>query len=201
MTRNVTLDFGRAIAYFIPGVIALFGFSELFQDVRVLFQPPPTGAESGLVRFTLLVAASIVVGMIVSVLRASTVDRSFGFNLKKMSLLGRLPSHYARCPRRWPDYSKLTSEGALEAFREAKADDKRPYQFYGNTLIALLILLGAKFLSGGSFLPQTLELRVIGAVIILTALLLLYLAARFSHWRYMETIAKLNSASLSNEDR
>ena len=202
MKQDIGLDFGTAIAYLVPGVIATRGISFIYPELRKLFAFGPTGT-SDLAMFAILALVGIAVGFVVSALRAATIDMSFAVSLlpiRKMLAAKRLPeeirssvsdalTYMNSVPRVEPCFPNLAIDGRLAAYLEAKAADKRPYQFYGNLIIALAI-----YLFGGSFERKALEtdqplVLIVGCSV---AFLTLYGAARRSHYRYMESVRHFN---------
>lgn len=188
MVKEISLDFGVAIAYLVPGFVALRGVAFVSPDAKRLF------VDSGdISTFAFAIVAAIISGMVVSVARASTVDRTFRLNLT-LGALGRLPEHYGSMHRVDPDYAKLTSEGKLNAFLELKASEKRPYQFYGNSLLAILVYLLCRPFEPGVRYQVCLRLDcLLFAVGTVFVLFLLYVAARTSHFRYMKAVEKINA--------
>jgi hypothetical protein len=192
MMKDITLDFGLLIAYAIPGAVVLKGMTFWRSDLKKLFSDAYSG-EHTVGALAALIVLSIVIGMLVSVIRGTIIDRSFSISLQRVPGIGKyLPDHYGSVKRENPKYSKLAIKEVLGAFMEAKASEKRPYQFYGNFLVALIIYLTMQITSPdyGPF-NWTLRRAVI-RLIILVVLSFLYTAARAAHKRYMEAVRDLN---------
>jgi hypothetical protein len=138
--------------------------------------------------FLLMISAlAIVVGMGISVVRAGTIDRSFNLNIPLS------PEHYRSLTQADPDYAQLTDQGKLNAYREAEENDKRPYQFYGNILLAVIILIAGWW--SASFktrtkLPKRTMLALTGVIL---AVVILYPACRKSYYRYNKAVAAINN--------
>jgi hypothetical protein len=176
--KEITLEFGVLIAYAIPGVFALFGVATFVPDIGALLSQRQT--EQWLSTAVLVAGLSVTLGMFVSVLRASTIDASF---LVRVPILAqRIGPHWGKLARVDPSYARLASKDVLAAFQEAKANDKRPYQFYGNMLVALVILETSRF--------QHVTIGELGLA--LSMILGFYFAARKSYYRYVTAVAELN---------
>lgn len=202
MKQDIGLDFGTAIAYLVPGVIATRGISFIYPELRKLFDFGPTGT-SDLAVFAILALVGIAVGFVVSAVRAATIDMSFAVSLlpiRRIFAANLLPAELRSSvtdalaylngvPRVEPCFPNLAVDGRLAAYLEAKAADKRPYQFYGNLIIALVM-----YLLGGAFERKGLEADEPAVLIVgySVAFLTLYGAARRSHYRYMQSVRRFN---------
>ncbi len=176
---DLGLDFGLLIAYFVPGALALIGLTYFSATAREIVKAL-TGHDRSPGGFLVATVVALVLGMSISILRAGTVDVSFGY---------QVPGFAPPIEPQGIRYENLTSEGRLAAYLEAKASDKRPYQFYGNTLLAL-VLVATGILLGGPYKPNQRRLYALGILIV--ALAVLYPAARLSHFRFMETVSAFN---------
>ena len=202
MKQDIGLDFGTVIAYLVPGVIAARGLSFVYPELRRLFHFGPDG-KSDLALFALLALVGIAIGLIVSAARAATLDMSFAISLSaireafvaccppNLKAAAREALDYFDAQKRVdPQFGKLTSDGRLAAYVEARATDKRPYQFYGNLFIALAIYIaGAVFEHG----PLGTDFPVIVVIAHAIGFGLLYSASRRSHYRYMKSVTDFNS--------
>lgn len=175
--KDIGLDFGLLIAYLVPGAITAAALATLAPELL------PANTLNDVVETALWIASALIAGMVVSLFRGSTIDPSFTINFHRFGLARSKP-HYGSCHRVEVDYPVLASAGALDAFKEAVLQDKRPYQFYGNTLLATAIWA---FSIG--------QLSRTDWVILLVAWALLYIGARRSHFTYMTTIRALNGMS------
>ena len=183
---GISLDFGLLIAYFIPGVITLLGLAYTFKDVSDLMSKFRSGeATAG---FLLIVSSlAVVIGMAVSVVRASTIDKSFELNLPFSQ------EHYRSLQHADPDYAQLTDQGKLNAFREVEENDKRPYQFYGNTLLAVIIFIAGWLSSSFHNRNGPLKRSILALASLILASVLLYPACRKSYYRYNRAVAAINT--------
>jgi hypothetical protein len=188
---GISLDFGLLIAYFVPGIITLLGLASIFKDVSGLMSQYRSGkATAG---FLLIVSSlAVVIGMAVSVLRASTIDKSFEWNLSEWSL-PRGQEHYRSLQPADPDYAQLSEPGKLDAFREVEENDKRPYQFYGNTLLAVIILIAGWWSSSFQNRNRLRKRSVLALTSLIFASVLLYPACRKSYYRYNRAVAAINT--------
>jgi len=206
MKQDIGIDFGTAIAYLVPGVITTRGVSFFYPELQKLFRFGSEG-KSDLAVFAMLVLVGLAVGLIVSAVRAATIDWSFALSvawLRDLTLAplpdGEMKSaalealeYFGSVKREDPVFARLTVNDRLPAYREAVAADKRPYQFYGNLLIALAIYLGGATLEPvrlHTTHPWLLRSAYVGAFG------MLYAAARRSHFRYMRSVKQLNSLRL-----
>ena len=190
--KDYGLDFGRLIAYFIPGTLAGWGVSYWSASLRGLLDRGTTGGTD-LGDSAALVILCIVLGMVVSVARAGTIDRTFTYDMSRLPLLPKQYAHYRPRERVEPRYELLAFGGLVTALREARFEEKRPYQFYGNVLFASLFALGSRMAhrlihceAGGGDLALT-----VGSAV--AVMLTLYPAARLSHFRYMRAVEAINA--------
>jgi flagellar biosynthesis protein FliQ len=194
--KDIGIDFGLLIAYLVPGVISLKGLAFGDSGLQRLFADS-YGNSNALAAIAALIALSIVAGMIISVVRASTIDHTFAMSLQN-TFLKRIPrveagAFYGATRRQEPQYAKLAEGNRLPAFLEAKISEKRPYQFYGNTIIALLIYVVALGLVTASKDAQASETGFLWRfIIILISVFFLYIAARQSHHRFMKAVDEFN---------
>ena len=178
--KDITLEFGLLIAYAIPGAFALFGISAYVPELAVLLSQPDN--QKWLSTALLLAGLSIALGMFVSVLRSLTIDASF---LLPLPTAGTLRPHWGRVERVDPDYGAMKSKDVLAALQDVRSTDKRPYQFYGNMLVALAILEWSRLEQGRVAIAE-------GALAVAVAFAF-YLASRKSHYRYTQAVSALNA--------
>jgi hypothetical protein len=127
-------NFGLLIAYVLPGFVSLFAVGYLAPGVWTwLLDLPGNGARGPTVASLLyLTLASVGAGLTASTVRWTVMDWLH---------------HYTGIPRPTWDDAKLQEKlGAFEALVE---NHFRYYQFYGNTCMALVVLLAARRVSGG----------------------------------------------------
>jgi hypothetical protein len=123
---QVTNNFGLVIAYLLPGAVALWGAAYLSPLVQAWFGTSP-GTAPTIGGFLYVTLGSIGAGLIVSAVRWAVLDTLY---------------HRTGIPQpRW-DFSKLP--GRVEAFEGLVENHYRYYQFYGNLLVALVFLYGAR---------------------------------------------------------
>ncbi|HXA17296.1 MAG TPA: hypothetical protein VN380_09905 [Thermoanaerobaculia bacterium] len=211
--KELNLDFGLLIAYAIPGALALAGAAHWQKPLRDIFGQAYRGEhEAG--SLLALATLSIVAGMIISVVRVSTLDHTFEgaftFSPKGIAVLSllatvpvlgvyarRLPKHgldgsiLKGHERIEPDFLVIAVKKRLDVYREAVNSDKRPYQFYGNAIVAILtyVCLVVPTGFGGVFNAD----RAFRLSVLIISLVPLYTAARTSHNRFMRAVAALNT--------
>lgn len=134
-------NFGVVIAFWLPGVILLWGLSYSYPGVsRWLNQA--SGSESPSVGgFLYLTLASLAVGLIVSAVRWMIVDKFL------QCVTGLREPQF--------DFGKLKDKEAFAVFLGVVENHYRFYQYYSNTLVAVmsafityLIIQGPKTISG-----------------------------------------------------
>ena len=190
------LDFGLFIAYVVPGVIALYGLSFVSPQLRELWQGEGSKPTVGSAVIVTLIA--LVLGRIVSITRVAIVDPTFGVPLPFVSCQ-HAPHRGAVGPVE-PDYLQLTDNGRREAFRLAIANEQRPFQFGGNTAIAVLLATTCWIASLSR--QDRRRVRVPFAIIgTLGLVVVLYAGARVSHYRFVRAVAALNGDELRSLDR
>lgn len=119
------INFGLLIAFFLPGFMGLYALRPFSQSVNewftaILDKDKTVGATF------LLLASSLVVGLIISACREIFLDR-----LHRATRVGAKPFKYGK----FSDPNKMALlEGLI-------ANKYRFYQFYGNTMLASLLLL------------------------------------------------------------
>jgi hypothetical protein len=122
--KDVTsTSFGLFIAFLLPGLVGLFAVSFWFPIMRSLFTTFLT-AESNVGLFFLVILASVVIGLEVTVIRWVLFEE----------LLCR-PSRL-----RPEDFANLDSESKLTAFRACVDEHYRYHQFWGGMTIVIPIL-------------------------------------------------------------
>ncbi len=177
--KDITLEFGLLIAYAIPGAFALFGISVFVPELAALLSQPDN--QKWLSTALLLAGISIALGMFISVLRSLTIDTSF---LLKLPGGGTQRPHWGRVERVDPDYAAMKAKDVLAALQDVRSTDKRPYQFYGNMLVAITVLESSRLAQG--------KLTFAEGIIVLAVAVAFYLASRKSHYRYIQAVRALN---------
>lgn len=130
MIQISPINFGLIIAYFLPGILSLYSLSYISEHISNLFQAAQSvPINIGAIFF--LVTAALVVGLIVSSLRVSLLE----------------PLHYKTgVTKPTIDYHKLETTDKLSLFKEIVENVYRYHQFYGNIMLALLLLLITRYL-------------------------------------------------------
>jgi hypothetical protein len=185
---GLRLDFGLLIAYLVPGFLLLYGLHPFVPELKLLLA---TGdSEKAVITAFAIAALSIVAGMAVSIVRFSTIDRTFEMDIR-WSNFERYPHH--RAIRRVEiDYGKLSDDGVLKAYLEAKSSELRPQQFYGNVLVVALVVSAAR-LAWPLFVASGEQMNyLLWVAIALAAVVILYPATRRSFARYCAAVYRLN---------
>ena len=118
-------NFGLLIAYVLPGAVALTGVSSFSATVRS-WLTNPSDASPTVGGFLFVTLASVAAGMTASAVRWAVIDT--------------LHHHTGIAKPAWDD-SKLSDR--LHAFEALVENHYRYYQFYSNSLIAMLFSYAA----------------------------------------------------------
>jgi hypothetical protein len=130
VTELSARNFGLAIAYFIPGFVALWGLAEGCDTVRLwLIGGGATGPTLG--GFALVVVASLTLGMTASAIRWASIDQ-----LHHRTGLKPPRLDFAKLPQR------------LDAFYALVENHYRYYQFYANMAVATAFALCMTIVGG-----------------------------------------------------
>lgn len=177
--KDLSLEFGLLIAYAIPGAFALLGIAAYISDLNfILLQEK----ESTKLPFALLISGlSVTLGMFISVLRALIIDTTFQIGFPFSRHAG---SHWGKINRVDVDYNVVKNNNLLTALQDVRLNEKRPYQFYGNMLISIILFELPRFTQN-----TTSNFEKILVILILIAF---YFASRKSHYRYTTAIQALN---------
>jgi hypothetical protein len=162
-------NFGLVVAYLIPGFLSLWGLG--FIDHRVeawLAGPVDSGPTVGGVLYVTI--ASLGLGMLMSAVRWAIIDQL----------------HHATGLRR-PTKPDLQFTERLSAYTWLDENFYRYYQFYGNTLIALLVAFALWRVSLPGPVEGALELDIVVAVLCV----ILFAGSRSALSRYYGRIAVL----------
>lgn len=139
MIKDISIDFGHGIAYLIPGMLTALALNKFFPEIESLFKRVYEG-NAIVGALALLVVLSIVLGLIISVLRGIVIDQTFSKRLPEWSKFGILHLHTSPIKNKEVSFAFLSNEGIMAAYRETR-NLRRLYQFYGNTLLALILIL------------------------------------------------------------
>ena len=99
-----------------------------------------------------------------------------------------------------PDYRQFFAGGHREAFLLAIANEQRPYQFCGNTALAVTLALVCWLIS----LPKETRKRrrtASLAIVAVSLVIVLYGGARSSYYTFMRATAAVNGVEFSSVDR
>ena len=182
------LDFYLVIAYLIPGLIGLKAVSLYNRDLDGVLQNFHTNEKhAGAV--TIVLVGAIVIGMAISVGRATTIDLSFALDMSRLSD----KEQFAAVDRCDPNYKNLgESTSKQQALELLVKTEKRPYQFYGNVMIAMLLFafayMNKKWREESR---MSLNQLLLSSTVLVVVVLVLYLGARSSHYRYMASLSDL----------
>jgi hypothetical protein len=194
---ELPLDFDNVLAYAIPGLLLLVGAAWLNPEWRRWFArlySDHTG--SALVAMAVF---TLVVGMLLSCLRSAVLNPSCKLDLR----WAYGADSFAPITGDWEpiNYGKIVDEGHLGALHEAKVNERTPYQFFGNTLVAIILLVTARVILlcraciGRRVSLRTLISGILAAgLFLIVALVLLYPSYRTKHYRYWKAIEAINSA-------
>jgi hypothetical protein len=122
MSRVGNENFGLLIAYLIPGFLALIGLSEEFPAVQTWIGSSPSKAPT-VGGFLFATIGSVAAGLTVSTIRWLILDHIHAWTgLRRPEF----------------DFSKLQDN--IDAFEIAVEFHYRYYQFYGNTIVSVIVL-------------------------------------------------------------
>jgi hypothetical protein len=124
------LDFGTYIAFFLPGALGLYALVPLSQSVAALFAQVVTKDTTVGASFLLLVGG-LVVGTVVSGLRAVSLDGLIMWNKPKLN------------------FRSLGVKDTRVAYKDALNNTYRFYQFYGNMFLALGFYIVVRYVLAG----------------------------------------------------
>lgn len=198
---TIAADFGIVLAYIIPGFFCLWAATLLSDGLAGLFSQAHEGEKRALSIFA-LIALSLVVGMFISILRAVTIDQSFKV---VVPLCNR--AQYLWCDsvdREDPTIAALSCEGPREAFLLFESRDKRPYQFYGNMVLAVSIVAGtglAGMLKGKNKSKRSWPKIVAGVALWAVLAATFYVGSRTAHYRFMNSVKVLNTLKCSGDGK
>lgn len=194
---ELTLDFGLLIAYFVPGFISLLGLKYWVSGFKLLIEDVDKN-EHRVASTLAIVALALVLGLAVSICRFAVIDYTFKWELPG-STLQEFP-HHRSLERVDPEYSRFVDQGPREALLLAERNEKRPYQFYGNSLLAITLFLIA-WLTKEPWKKNkkawTARAWKSGGALIL-ATLILYFACRSSYYRYAKAVRQLNELTTAS---
>jgi hypothetical protein len=189
-----SLDFGVFIAYMLPGVIVLYGLTFVVPQLRDLLQPD--AGRLGIGGAVLVTILALTAGRLISIGRVVVIDSTFATPLP-LSCVDR--PYLGGIPPLSPDYRQLFDSGHREAFILAIANEQRPYQFCGNTALAVIMALICWLFT----LPKQALRRprvLLIAAIAVSITIILYVGARSSYYEYMRAMAAINGVQFTSLD-
>jgi hypothetical protein len=194
---ELPLDFDNVLAYAIPGLLLLVGAACLNPTWREWFVTLHSRyTASALLAMTVF---TLVVGMLLGSVRSAVLSPSDRLDLRWVWPSETLaPITGDREPI---NYGKIVDAGHLGALHEARVNERTPYQFFGNTLVAITLLVIARVTllcraSIGDRIPRPTRKKGILAAILffVLALLVLFPSYRTKRYRYWKAIEAINAA-------
>jgi cytochrome bd-type quinol oxidase subunit 2 len=194
---ELPLDFDNVLAYAIPGLLLLVGAAWLnptWQESFHTFHATYTG--SALLAMGVL---TLVAGLLLGSLRSAVLKP---FDTRDLRWAYRSES-FAPLTGDWEpiDYGRIVDEGHLGALHEARVNERTPYQFFGNTLVAIMLLVIARVTLlcrariGHRITLRACIRRTLAAILIFAlALVVLYPSYRTKRYRYGKAIEAINAA-------
>lgn len=187
---DIGFDFFLFIAFFVPGVFIAYAISLISSSFKALIGIGSSGKESN--NWVLIFSACILLGMMSSILRNVLVDSSFEIDFSSMCLV-KEKENWKGINSVEPNYSKL-SKDELDNLKELKNEEKRPYQFYGNMIIALTCLLICLLLLCIRINTKKAWKQFIGICFTYFFISwILYIGCRYSHYYYVVGVQNINN--------
>jgi hypothetical protein len=179
--KTSALDYGVVIAFLAPGFVAFAGASEAIPRI-VTWMTAAAETEQTVGIFLFVLLASLSIGLAVSGVRALVID-----HLLRWRLLGKFA-----VPQLQLDWGRVDEEN-LPVLITIRDSHYRYYQFYSNTLVALVFAGIVRLIWGTT--SSSWELILVLVLIIV----ILFLSARESLLHY---VTGMNQAltPLSTED-
>lgn len=165
-------NFGLVIAYLVPGFAALLGAASFSGTIRSwMASVPPNAPTVG--GFLYLTIGSIAAGLTVSTLRWAVVDTLH---------------HRTGVPAPKLDFARLGQNTA--AFSVLVESHYRYYQFYGNMLVSIAVILVARRLKAAAFFgpPTSLDLALVALAVVF------FLGSRDTLKKYYARMSQLLAA-------
>jgi hypothetical protein len=175
-------NFGVIIAFWLPGFVLLWALSYSIPGLTPLligYNVTTKGSET-IGSFLYLTVASLSLGMIVSAIRWLLIDHFLYW--------------VVRVKKPTTDFANLSKPGTFEAFKGLNENHYRYYQYYSNTLTAIVVGFLA-YLEWGAVAPT---LRVWIAVSLLAMALLL--AAGDALQKYNTRVADILKPKGTSDD-
>lgn len=190
-----TLDFGVFIAYLLPGMIVLYGATFVVPQIRDWLQPG--GGRLGIGGAVLVSIIALTAGRLISIGRVVLIESTFSAPFPLLSCAEK--PYLGGIPPLSLDYRQLFESGRRDALILAIANEQRPYQFCGNTAVALIVALACWLFT---LTKQTFRrFRVlVMAVAAVSVTIILYVGARSSYYEFMRAIAAINGVQFTPFD-
>lgn len=190
-----TLDFGVFIAYLLPGMVVLYGATFVVPQMRDLLQPG--AGRLGIGGAVLVTILALTAGRLISIGRSALIESTFTTPFPLLSCAER--PYLGGIPALSPDYRQFFESGRRDAFLLAVANEQRPYQFCGNTALAVIVSLVCWLFT----LPkQTLRRPrvLVIALVAVSVTIVLYFGARSSYYEFMRAMAAINGVQFTSVD-
>jgi hypothetical protein len=121
-------NFGVIIAFLLPGFILLWGLSFSSDVVSSWLTRSSAENSASVGGFLYATLASLALGLLISAVRSVVIDTAFRcVGIRDPGL----------------DYGKLKDKDTANAFNEAIENNYRYYQYYANSLVAMVTAFGA----------------------------------------------------------
>ncbi len=141
------LDFGTYIAFFLPGVLGLYALVPLSPRVAALFEQV-VSKDSNVGASFLLLVAGLIVGTVVSGLRAVSLDLLIMWHKPKLN------------------FGSITAKDTRVAYKEAVNNTYRFSQFYGNMFLALGFYLVVRYMLAGVAIQSESKLFFLNLIVL-----------------------------------
>jgi len=196
---ELPLDFDNVLAYAIPGLLLLVGAAWLNPTWRRWFAT----LHSEYTGSALLAMGvfTLVVGMLLGSLRSAVLSLPDRLDLRWVPYSSE---SFAPMTGDWEaiNYGRIVDEGHLGALHEARVNERTPYQFFGNTLVAIMLLVIARVtllcrarIGHRISLPACIRGILAAILFFALALVVLYPAYRTKRYRYWKAIEAINAAN------
>lgn len=131
-------NFGALIAFLLPGFALLIGLSWSSPDVKTWLDLTSADKAATVGGFLYSTLASLAIGLVLSALRWALLEPVYRLKFLKM-------------PKLNVDFGKLRDEHTNTAFLGLNERHYKYHQYYGNMLIAVLMLVGVRLFSSQPF--------------------------------------------------
>jgi hypothetical protein len=194
---ELPIDLDNILAYSIPGLIVLVGAAWLNPPWKHRFRKFHSDySGSALVAIGVF---TLAVGMLLGCVRSAILNPTC-----KLDLSWAYGSDaFAPISGDWEpiNYAKIVDQGHLNAIREAKVNERTPYQVFGNTLAAAMVLVLMQVIllcrraTGREISRSDLAKGILVTILFLVlATALLYPSYRTKHYRYRQALEEINAA-------